>query len=126
MSRWTALSCEAIDEHTPLPGPDITENPSAARPRAAQGFTLLRPTEARATAPVEDSATRFLRDLHLERGPLSREEAVTRLRTWAAEQESFHEDVKNSAAEHGMARQATFCDSWTGLPPGGCGCRVKE
>ncbi|MCF1592933.1 hypothetical protein [Streptomyces muensis] len=38
--------------------------------------------------PLIGAATRYLQDLHLERGPLSREEAVTRLRTWAAEQDT--------------------------------------
>ncbi|MFB7473530.1 hypothetical protein [Kitasatospora sp. NPDC056184] len=36
--------------------------------------------------PLIGAATRHLQDLQLERGPLSRDEAVTRLRTWAAEQ----------------------------------------
>lgn len=38
--------------------------------------------------PLIGAATRYLQDLHLERGPLSREEAVTRLRTWAVEQDT--------------------------------------
>ncbi|MEU1184929.1 hypothetical protein ABZ464_46430 [Streptomyces sp. NPDC005820] len=37
--------------------------------------------------PLIGAATRHLQDLHLERGPLPREEAVARLRTWAAEQD---------------------------------------
>ncbi|MFD0275662.1 hypothetical protein ACFVHB_17405 [Kitasatospora sp. NPDC127111] len=35
--------------------------------------------------PLIGAATRHLQDLHLERGPLSPEEAASRLRTWAAE-----------------------------------------
>ncbi|WP_436771174.1 hypothetical protein [Yinghuangia sp. YIM S09857] len=38
--------------------------------------------------PLVGAATRHLQELHLERGPLSREEAVTLLRTWAAEQDT--------------------------------------
>ncbi|MGW1989302.1 hypothetical protein [Embleya sp. NPDC001921] len=38
--------------------------------------------------PLIGAATRHLQDLHLERGPLSREEAATRLRTWAVEQDT--------------------------------------
>ncbi|MFJ8743013.1 hypothetical protein ACIRL2_26955 [Embleya sp. NPDC127516] len=38
--------------------------------------------------PLIGAATRHLQDLHLERGPLSREEAVTGLRTWAVEQDT--------------------------------------
>ncbi|MER5350995.1 hypothetical protein ABT093_11745 [Kitasatospora sp. NPDC002551] len=36
--------------------------------------------------PLIGAATRHLQDLHLEGGPLSRDEATARLRTWAAEQ----------------------------------------
>ncbi|MFI1586079.1 hypothetical protein [Embleya sp. NPDC020630] len=38
--------------------------------------------------PLIGAATRHLQDLHLEHGPLSREEAATRLRTWAANQDT--------------------------------------
>lgn len=38
--------------------------------------------------PLIGAATRHLQDLHLEHGPLPREEAVTRLRTWAGEQDA--------------------------------------
>ncbi|MFJ8112045.1 hypothetical protein [Streptomyces sp. NPDC096132] len=38
--------------------------------------------------PLIGAATRQLQDLHLELGPLSREEAVNRLRTWAVEQDT--------------------------------------
>jgi hypothetical protein len=38
--------------------------------------------------PLIGAATRQLQDLRLARGPLSREEAETLLRTWAAEQDA--------------------------------------
>jgi hypothetical protein len=38
--------------------------------------------------PLIAAAMRYLQDLHLECGQLSREEAVTRLRTWAVEQDT--------------------------------------
>ncbi|MFE7561879.1 hypothetical protein [Kitasatospora sp. NPDC057500] len=40
--------------------------------------------------PLIGAATRHLQDLHLERGPLSREEAAARLRSWAAAQGEEH------------------------------------
>ncbi|GAA1409096.1 hypothetical protein GCM10009639_59380 [Kitasatospora putterlickiae] len=38
--------------------------------------------------PLIGAATRHLQDLHLQRGPLSRETAVARLRAWAVEQDA--------------------------------------
>ncbi|MFE3855212.1 hypothetical protein ACFXPN_29270 [Streptomyces griseorubiginosus] len=40
--------------------------------------------------PLIGAATRHLQELHLERGPLSRDEAVTRLRAWAVGQDMGH------------------------------------
>lgn len=42
--------------------------------------------------PLIGAATRHLQDLHLARGPLSRKEARTLLRTWAAEQDAGRRD----------------------------------
>ncbi|MEU7900676.1 hypothetical protein AB0B45_48595 [Nonomuraea sp. NPDC049152] len=40
-----------------------------------------------APGPLVGAATRYLQDLRLERGPLSRDEAVAGLRAWAMEQD---------------------------------------
>ncbi|WP_215452631.1 hypothetical protein [Streptomyces sp. ATCC 21386] len=46
--------------------------------------------------PLIGAATRHLQDLlRLGRGPLSREEAETLLRTWAAEQDAGRRDSRN-------------------------------
>ncbi|SNX66623.1 hypothetical protein SAMN06272735_8520 [Streptomyces sp. TLI_55] len=56
--------------------------PVALDGKAIMGLLALPP------GPLVGAATRYLQDLHLEHGPLSREEAVARLRAWAAEQDT--------------------------------------
>ncbi|MCG6494137.1 hypothetical protein [Kitasatospora sp. A2-31] len=59
--------------------PDV---PVALDGKAIMGLLGLPP------GPLIGAATRHLQDLHLEGGPLSPEEAVSRLRAWAAEQDA--------------------------------------
>ncbi|GCD93014.1 hypothetical protein [Embleya hyalina] len=57
-------------------------------PVALDGRTIMALLGLPPGPPI-GAATRHLQDLHLERGPLSREEAVARLRTWAAAQDTW-------------------------------------
>ncbi|OPC78466.1 hypothetical protein B4N89_37125 [Embleya scabrispora] len=56
-------------------------------PAALDGTAIMRLLGA-PPGPLIGAATRHLQDLHLEHGPLSREEAATRLRSWAAQQDT--------------------------------------
>ncbi|MFF7458298.1 hypothetical protein [Kitasatospora sp. NPDC008115] len=70
----TARAAAEAERHRRLP--DV---PVALDGKAIMDLLGLPP------GPLIGAATRHLQDLHLERGPLSREEAVARLRSWATE-----------------------------------------
>ncbi|MFI5532083.1 hypothetical protein ACIA8O_26470 [Kitasatospora sp. NPDC051853] len=58
----------------------LQDVPAALDGKAIMDLLGLRP------GPLVGAATRHLKELHLELGPLTAEEAVARLRAWAAEQ----------------------------------------
>ncbi len=75
--KRTARAAAELERHTRLPDVPVTLNG-----KAIMELLGIPP------GPLIGAATRHLQDLHLERGPLSREEAVALLRTWAVEQDT--------------------------------------
>ncbi|MER7706098.1 hypothetical protein ABTX81_24795 [Kitasatospora sp. NPDC097605] len=86
-AQWAASYDEWHEEHERAARAEaefekrrqLADVPAALDGRAIMELLGLPP------GPLIGAATRHLQELHLEHGPLSREEAVTRLRTWAVE-----------------------------------------